>query len=351
VPKFILVAALSPVPLKLAALSTLRLINTPAVNAPLLLLNPAAIANALPVVVIPGAITLGKLYPSLKSVTPDLLMYKNMTGRQGGIFSFNLMPNKTMGNGDIAALQMYQSVQSGNVDKVTDKDGKVLDTETVSAVRALLSSEKNLEEYGVGQYIPQGIDGKKTFRFIFNKPISSESKDEVGGKSLSSITKDTEVNFILKENTGTLLDQLPNNTGYQVYGAMLRGKEIKSDSILEAAGFKYLITPNTTGLDAAPQYVTVDLGYKVRNNKKDPQTGQVNTSVEEKSYLSTINLSGENAKGPDEIVSKLKSLYYENMQENRRVQLEYEKVKVTNGGTVWDPKNALKQAGLSHLIK
>jgi flagella basal body P-ring formation protein FlgA len=120
---------------------------------------------------------------------------------------------------------------------------------------------------------------------------------------------------------------------------------------LEAAGFSYTITPNTTGVDSTPEYVTVDLKYKVRSNKKDPQTGQINSSVEEKSYLHKINLVGTDAKSPDEIVGKLQTLYYENMLQNRSIQLEYDKVKATNGGTVWDPKAALKSAGLSHLIK
>ena len=42
------------------------------------------------------------------------------------------------------------------------------------------------------------------------------------------------------------------------------------------------------------------------------------------------------------------------MLKNRSVQLEYDKVKANNSGgagTIWDPKAALKAAGLSHLIK
>jgi hypothetical protein len=285
-------------------------------------------------------------------VVPDLLMYKNLTGKEGSIFTLVPKANKTMTNGDNATAIIHQASQVGNLDEIYDKSGAPVSAANVEAIRTLLASEKNIEEYVTGQYIPQGINGKRTVRVTLSKPLSSDTKQEIGGVNLGDIG--TEFNFVLKDNTsGTYLDQLPNNTGFQVYDAVTRGKEIKSDPILDAAGFSYTITPNTTGFDATPEYVTVDLKYKVRSNKKDPQTGQINSSVEEKSYLHKINLTGQNAKSPDEIVGTLQSLYYKNMLENRNVQLEYDKVKATNNGTgaVWDPKNALKQAGLSHLIK
>lgn len=289
------------------------------------------------------------------AIVPDLLMYKNLTGREGSLFALNTKANKTMANGDNAALIIYQAVQPGNVDDVYDKDGNKLDQDKIKSIQALLSSEKNIEEYGTGQYIPQGINGKKTIRYIFSKPISSETKEEVGGKNLNDITKDTQINFVVKDNTtGTYLDQLPNNTGFQVYDAITRGKEIKSDPVLDAAGFSYTITPNVISTDGTntPSYVTVDLKYKVRSNKKDPQTGALTTNVEDKSYLHTINLTGNDAKSPDEIVSYLQSLYLQNMTSNRNVQQEYQNfINKSSGGSTWDPKAALKAAGLEHLLK
>jgi hypothetical protein len=282
-------------------------------------------------------------------------MYKNLTGQQGTLFALNTKGNKTMGNGDNAALIIYQAVQPGNVQDVYDKDGKPLDPSMIKGIQTLLSSEKNIEEYGTGQYIPQGINGKKTIRYIFSKPISTESKDQVAGVDLSSISSGTEVNFVVKDNTsGTYLDQLPNNTGFQVYDAITRGKQIKSDPILDAAGFSYTITPNVMSDNgsAVPQYVTVDLKYKVATNVKDPQTGQLVKKVEDKSYFHTINLQGDSAKSPDEIVSYLQSLYLQNMNNNRNVHLEYQKFNTTQANVnVWDPKAALKAVGLGHLIK
>jgi hypothetical protein len=292
-----------------------------------------------------------------ESVVPDLLMYKNLTGQQGSLFALIPKGNKTMGdrdNPDNAVKVIYQAAQSGNLDEIYDKDGEVIeDADKINAIRTLLSSEKNIEEYVSGQYIPQGVNGKRTVRVIFSKPLSEETKDQVGGVNLGGIG--TEFNFVLKDNTaGTYLDQLPNNTGFQVYDAITRGKQIKSDPILDAAGFSYTITPNVMSDNgsAVPQYVSVDLKYKVRSNVKDPQTGQLTTKVEDKSYFHTINLQGDGAKSPDEIVSYLQSLYLQNMNNNRNLQLEYQKFSNTNvSGTTWDPKAALQAAGLGHLIK
>lgn len=301
----------------------------------------------------PGEIS-KKMQEANEKIVPDLLMYKNMMGRQGSVFALIPKGNKTMANGDNAVAAIYQASQTGNSEDVYDKDGnKIEDVEKINAIRTLLSSEKNIEEYVSGQYIPQGINGKRTVRVTLNKVLSSETKGTIAGQNIGEIGD--VFNFVLKDDTsGTYLDQLPNNTGYQVYQSLTRGKQIKSDPILDAAGFSYTVTPNTIGVDAEPEYVTVDLKYKVRTNKKDPQTGQLVTGVEEKSYLHRINLKGSDAKSPDEIIGKLQSLYYENMMKNRSVQQEYQNYINTNrgaGAAMWDAKEALKAAGLSHLIK
>jgi len=301
----------------------------------------------------PGAIS-KKMQAANEAIVPDLLIYKNLMGRQGSIFGLSPKGNKTMANGDNAALIIYQASLTGKSEDEYDETGaKIEDVDKIKAIRTLLSNEKNIEEYVSGQYIPQGVNGKRTVRVIFNKVLSSENKGSIAGKNIAEIG--TTFDFVLKDDTaGTYLDQLPNNTGYQVYQALTRGQEIKSDPILDAAGFKYTVTPNVTGIDAEPEYVTVDLKYMVRTNKKDPQTGQLVTGVEEKSYLHKINLKGADAKSPDEIIGKLQSLYYENMMKNRSVQQEFQNYYMNNKGTgtpMWDPKAALKQANLGHLIK
>jgi hypothetical protein len=287
------------------------------------------------------------------SIVPNLLMYKNLTGRQGALFTLVYKSNKTMTGGDDAAAIVNQAFQVGNSEEIYDGSGAPLAADKIEAVRALLKNEKNMEEYTTAEYIPQGLNGKRTVRVTLSKPLSAETKEQIGGVNLNELG--TTFNVVLKDNTaGTVLDKLPNNTGFQIYDAITRGQEIKSDPILDAAGFKYTITPNTTGIDATPEYVTVDLKYKVRTNKKDPQTGQLVTGVEEKSYLSKINLMGANAKSPDEIVQTLQELYYNNMQQNRNVQMEYQNFMNTNrasGAGGWDPKTALQAVGLSHLIK
>lgn len=283
------------------------------------------------------------------SIVPNLLMYKNLTGQQGSLFTLVYKANKTMSGGDDAAAIVNQAFQVGNSEDIYDASGSPISDDKIEAVRTLLKNEKNMEEYTTAEYIPQGINGKRTVRVTLSKPLSAETKEQIGGMNLNELG--TTFNVVLKDNTaGTALDSLPSNTGFQIYDAITRGQEIKSDPIIEASGFKYTITPNTTGVDATPEYVTVDLKYNVRTNKKDPQTGQVVTVIEPKSYLSRINLMGANAKSPDEIVQTLQQLYYNNMMQNRNVHLEYQNSINKNTGS-WDPKAALQQAGLSHLIK
>jgi hypothetical protein len=311
-----------------------------------------------------GVLSLNKTYKSSAqiakdikdaqhSIVPNLLMYKNLTGKQGSLFTLVYKSNKTMSGGDDAAAIVNQAFQVGNSEEIYDASNAPLSADKIEAVRTLLKNEKNMEEYTTAEYIPQGINGKRTVRVTLSKPLSAETKEQIGNINLNDLG--TTFNVVLKDNTaGTILDKLPNNTGFQIYDAITRGQEIKSDPILDAAGFKYTITPNTTGVDATPEYVTVDLKYNVRTNKKDPQTGQLVSGVEQKSYLSKINLMGANAKSPDEIVQTLQELYYSNMMQNRNVQLEYQNFINTNknnGGTSWDPKAALQASGLSHLIK
>jgi hypothetical protein len=289
-----------------------------------------------------------------KSIVPNLLVYKDLTGTQSKEWQLVFKPNKTMAdaNGDLAAKIISQSIQPGNVDQVYDLNGGIVSDKHVKAINTLLKSEKNMEEYVTASYIPDGKDGKKTVRITLSKVQSDDGKDTIEGVKISELP--TTLVYTLKENTGTDIDKLAKSPSFQTYDALLRGQELKSDPILKAAGFEYAITPNLTGPGANPTFVTVDLKYKTRVNKKDPQTGELRSELEQKSYLSRINLTGENAKGADEIIATVYDLLFRNMAENQRLQEEYKQyLKSTNasGGNTWDPKAALQQAGLSHLIK
>jgi hypothetical protein len=292
-----------------------------------------------------------------QSIVPNLLMYREQSGKQGTAWTLYFMPNKTMGQGDRAAQIVDQALNTANADIYDNgADPKQLDTKTMDAIRALLKSEKNMEEYIGAEYIPQGVNGKRTLRIVFSKPISEESKAAIGNVNLSSISGQT-FNIVLKDGTtAPALDALPNSTGYQVYDMIARGKVFKSDPVIEASGFKFAITPNVITsegtADEQPSYVTVDLEFNNRVNEKDPKSGQMLTTVKPQKISQVIQLTGSTAKSPDEIVEYLYGLYYQNMLDNRNRQQEFQNyIKTNQSGSRADFNEQLKALGLGYLIK
>lgn len=291
-----------------------------------------------------------------EAVVPDLLMYKGKSGQQGTAWTLYFMPNKTMGQGDKAAAIIDQALNMANADIYT-ASGERADASTMEGIRALLKSEKNMEDFIGAEYIPQGVNGQRTVRIVFSKPISEESKATIGNTTLQSISGKT-FDLVLKEGaTAPALDELPRSTGYQVYDLIARGKTFKSDPVVEASGFKFMVTPNvitSSGTaDESPSYVTVDLEFNTRVNTKDPKTGKFTTKIEPKKTSQKIDLQGSNAKSPDEIVNYLYSLYYENMVTNRNKQQEYQTyINTAQGATSnADYTTQLRSLGLTNLIK
>ena len=124
--------------------------------------------------------------------------------------------------------------------------------------------------------------------------------------------------------------------------------------MLEAAGYKGTITPNVKGPGSNPTFVTVTTNYKERINEIDKNTGQFVSYLKDKSDSFKLNLVGDTAKSPDEIVSSLYDGLYRQLDQNHKLEEQYdlylEKMKKA-GSNTWDAKEALRAAGLSHLIK
>jgi hypothetical protein len=282
-------------------------------------------------------------------VVPDLLMYKGQTGKQGTAWTLITKPNKSMADGDTAAAVIDQALNISNGD-IYNAQGSQVDANTVSNIRALLKSEKNMEDFISAEYIPQGVNGQRTLRLYFNKPMSDEAKTTIGTTNLAGISGQT-FDVVIKDGaTAPALDNLPNSTGYQVYDMLARGKVFKSDEVINASGFKFSITPNKLtsegSADERPEYVTVDLEYNLRVNKKD-ESGKIVSTVEPKTVSDKFNLSGTGAKSPDEIVGYLYKLYYDNLLQNRSAQEEYESyIKNTPAARVFNRDESFKRDGV-----
>lgn len=300
---------------------------------------------------------LGKTFKKLNDeVVPDLLFYKDKTGKMGVEFSLSFDPKKT---GDKAFSVLNEALSPANAN-MYDEDGNPLDEKTMKALRALLQNkEQNAEKYLQGfTYKTLGLEGKPTISFNIGE-ISSETKQQIAGVDLDVLNKGTYSLVISPEATGPTLTGLPNNTGMYIYQNLLRGKPMKSDPIISASGFEFNLIPNTDGSTSAtgqantPTKVTVNLKYNIRENSIDPVTKGLVTKIVPKTQDVDIPLEGPNAKSPDEIVSYLYNLYYQTMLNNRNLQQQYEQHLKSNptinvpspngqGGTVTVPASITK---------
>ena len=268
-----------------------------------------------------------KVTKANEEVVPDLLFYRDRTGKLGTEWSYTFDKKKQE---DKSFNILNEALSPANAD-VYGSDGKPVDTKTMEALRALLrNKEENAEKYIQGfTYKTLGIDGKQTISFNIGE-ISAETKQEISGVNLDALNKQEYSLVISPTATGPTLTSLPNSTGMYVYQNLLRGVPMKCDPVIAASGFDFTATPNTDGTVGAngqantPTAVTVNIKYNVRENVTDPKTKQLTSVIKQKSQDIDIPLVGPNSKSPDEIVNYLYEKYYELMVTNRNTQQQYQ---------------------------
>lgn len=268
-----------------------------------------------------------KVKKANQDVIPDLLFYRDKTGRLGTEWSYTFDKKKQE---DKAFNILNEALSPANAD-IYGADGKPVDPKTMEALRALLQNkEENIEKYIQGfTYKTLGVDGKQTISFNIGE-ISAETKQQITGVNLDELNKQQYNLVISPTATGPTLTSLPNSTGMYVYQNLLRGKPMTCDPIIAASGFNFTLTPNTDGSSGAngqintPTVVTVNLKYNVRENITDPTTKQLKSVIKQKSQDVDIPLVGANSKSPDEIVNYLYELYYKTMVNNRNTQQQYQ---------------------------
>jgi hypothetical protein len=268
-----------------------------------------------------------KISKANEEVVPDLLFYRDRTGKLGTEWSYTFDKKKQE---DKSFNILNEALSPANADYY-GADGKPLDTETIAALKALLQNkEENVEKYIQGfTYKTLGIGGKQTISFNIGE-ISAETKQQIAGVNLDQLNQQEYSLVISPTATGPTLTSLPNSTGMYVYQNLLRGTPMKCDPVIAASGFDFTATPNTDGSVGAngeantPTAVTVNLKYNVRENVTDPKTKQLTSVVKQKSQDIDIPLVGPNSKSPDEIINYLYEKYYELMVANRNTQQQYQ---------------------------
>jgi hypothetical protein len=268
-----------------------------------------------------------KVTKANEDVVPDLLFYRDKTGKLGIEFSYTFDKKKQE---DKSFNILNEALSPANAD-IYGADNKPVNPSTMAALRALLQNkEENVEKYIQGfTYKTLGIGGKQTISFNIGE-ISAETKQQIGGVNLDQLNQQQYSLVISPTSTGPTLTSLPNSTGMYVYQNLLRGKPMKCDPVIAASGFDFTLTPNKDGSAGAngevntPTVVTLNLKYNVRENVTDPKNKQLTSVIKQKSQDIDIPLVGANSKSPDEIVNYLYERYYELMVANRNTQQQYQ---------------------------
>lgn len=276
-----------------------------------------------------------------EAIVPNLLYFQQQSGRAGVNFYYAFDTKKA---GDKSMLIFNGALNPANGDIY--ENGEQVGTEKQEKLRRLLQDkEENVEKY------LQGFT-YKTLTDKDGRPAIQFSVNATGGENdpLKDIAGTYDV--VLNQEMAGYLSQLPQNTGQYMYGELLRGGVVKSDPILEAAGFSYELVPNTlasSGQSADPSKVHLSLKYNLRVTEKDPKDPSGKTMItrmEPKKIEQDFDLkAGPNRKSPDEIVSYLWSLFDQVMASNKASQDQYtDYLKANSNSTITLPNGQTKPA-------
>ncbi len=246
---------------------------------------------------------------------PNLPEYNNQTGKMGVDFLYGMDGKVTKGGTERATRIVQEITQAGNRDGIYIDGELSKDTNKIDAITAIGSlGEKELEKYfSAVKYKTVGINGTPSVQLTLS-PEKSNSKEKIAGTNISDLGDIKTIEIPIAPNAqGSTLNSLPKNEGSYIYQSILRGKTMKSDPIMTAAGFDYTIQPDDTR-NPTKAYVTIN--RKLFN--KD--TGKYET----KPTTGTIDFFGANKKTPDELVGELYNMFQVHLTENKVNQAQYQ---------------------------
>jgi len=264
----------------------------------------------------------GKEYNRLlNNVVPNLLFYESRTAKQGVEFygKFSEKPNDKM------FLTFNEALSSANADMYIEKNGKleIPDAPTQAKIKGLLENKEKSVEKLVEGFSYTTVSGEQTgSKPYISFSISSAALTKEEKENLGFDLAGTTIKLVINDaNTGKNLSQLPKNSGYYIYQELLRGQEIKSDPLMEKTGYKFTLTPNKDGKTESPTVATLNMEFYTRKNVKDPVTGKLTSILDPQTFKISYDLT---EKTPDEIMHEIYNQYYNNLQYNRNLQLQYE---------------------------
>jgi hypothetical protein len=236
-----------------------------------------------------------------KKVANFLPEYQSETGRMGVVVRYDLADKI---QGAVAAAMANESSNPANREGIY-VDASYSDSDKMnSAVTHLLKQGREELEKHVSSILLKtiGVNGRPSIEIVV-KPASENNTLIIGGKNLTELAGKTIEIDLSRNPSGDMLSKIRYNSGYYTYGSLLNGGDYKSDAMMEAAGYKFVISadrPNNAN------------GVIIRYTRKkfNIDTGILEEQPEEKLTYSFAE------KNPDEVVHFMQDQFKRHLDEN-----------------------------------
>jgi hypothetical protein len=260
-----------------------------------------------------GSYRFKKLNDELNSkVAPNLPEFQSKTGKFGVRLKFDLRSDVD----NEFSYRLLSELENGDNRQSIYYDGKPSDSpELDKAVLHLLDQgETSMEKFISAIHIDTtGPHGNPMVEFSVVPVKDSDKTDVTDDVQLKELAKKGKIAIELNPNaSGALTRSIRFNSGFYMFGDLLKGKEMRSDPVLEAAGFKFSVLPD----DAKnPTSATITMERTVFDDK----TGQNKPLKKWKS--DPIDFSNRT---PDEIMGYIYQYLNSHLQENEAANERYE---------------------------
>jgi hypothetical protein len=197
-------------------------------------------------------------------IVPNLPEYQSETHKMGFVVRYDLAGK---GKPDVATHLINEAAQQANHTHIY-LDGELSkDDDRNKAILNLMSQGGDtLKDYFSTAFIkPLGVNGRPTLQVLL-QPVKDSDKTGVVGTALKTLAGYGKIELELSpETSGETLNKIRYNPGIYVFGSILRGQSVKSDSILKAAGYSFNVVPDNPD---HPSVAIVDMGWKEFDNGK-----------------------------------------------------------------------------------
>jgi hypothetical protein len=255
-------------------------------------------------------------------VVPNIPEFQNKTGK----FGFRMQYDLTDKDNDFGARLLKEAANADNRLAIYEGTERSNNTDLNKAVIGILEQgEPELEKFvSAGILNTWGVNGTPMLEVVF-KPVSDSNKTTVGGYDLRKLAGKKIAIELNPNASGEAIRSIRYNSGFYVYGDMLRGKEITADAVLKSSGFDFSVLPND---DKDPSYVTVHIQRTVfdETTGKNKQLDPIDRDI----YFSQVT--------PDEIMGTIYSMLDKHLAGNVEANERYKSLpsgEVKKSGKEW----------------